>query len=310
MTTEEFLISSWPMHAEALVLAAALVCAFTFRWRTSSARRARRAAWLGAALVVYLLTLNSPLDALANGYLFSAHMLQHLLLLLVVPPLLLLAWVNPEPREPAASARRAGWQRVADPIRRVLTAPVVTWLAGVGAMWFWHVPTLCSAATSNPTLRIVQAFSLLVAGTLFWVPILGPMRQRLPALAGVLYLFTACVGCTLLGIGITFSPVSVCPVFMHPVDRLGILGLVRQGWGLTPGVDQQIGGLLMWVPACFIYACGIVALLARWYATARLPSTAPAPAPAPWTTLQPESSCELRNAEKGHPLPADGRGLG
>ena len=57
----------------------------------------------------------------------------------------------------------------------------------------------------------------------------------------------------------------MCPVFHHPVDRLGILPLLRDDWGLSPARDQQLGGLLMWVPPCFVYMCGIFGLLARWY---------------------------------------------
>ena len=81
----------------------------------------------------------------------------------------------------------------------------------------------------------------------------------------MLYLFSACVGCTILGIILTFAPLGVCPVFMHPADRLGILPLLQDGWGLSPARDQQLGGLLMWVPPCFVYLCGIFGLLARWY---------------------------------------------
>lgn len=150
-------------------------------------------------------------------------------------------------------------------------------------MWLWHVPALCNVATSNQTVRGIQIVSLLVLGTLFWQPILGPQTsRRLSSLAGVIYLFTACVGCTLLGIIITFAPVSVCPIYMNPVDRLGMLPLIREGWGLTPSVDQQVGGLMMWVPACLIYLSGILGLLAHWYAAIEpehkgAPLAAPAP---------------------------------
>jgi putative membrane protein len=53
---------------------------------------------------------------------------------------------------------------------------------------------------------------------------------------------------------------------MHPADRLGLLPLLQDNWGLTPAKDQQLGGLLMWVPPCFVYLCGIFGLLGRWYA--------------------------------------------
>ena len=83
----------------------------------------------------------------------------------------------------------------------------------------------------------------------------------------VLYLFSACVACSILGILITFAPISVCPIYAQPpVDRLGILNLIQASWNITPEKDQQVGGLLMWVPMCLIYLSAIVAQLARWFA--------------------------------------------
>ncbi len=131
-------------------------------------------------------------------------------------------------------------------------------------MWFWHVPALCDAATSNGIVRAVQIISLLALGTLFWLPIIGS-GWRLPPLGGVFYLFSACIACTLLGIFITFAPISVCPIFMHPMGDAQVLSMIRDQWKLTPAIDQEIGGLLMWVPACMIYLSGIVCLLAKWY---------------------------------------------
>jgi putative membrane protein len=111
-----------------------------------------------------------------------------------------------------------------------------------------------------------QVLTLLAMGIFFWWPVFGPYaRARLSPLAGIAYLFTACLGCTVLGIYLTFAPVGVCSVYAHPVDRLGILSLVRNHWGLSPALDQQVGGLIMWVPACSIYLTAILALLARWY---------------------------------------------
>jgi cytochrome c oxidase assembly factor CtaG len=105
-------------------------------------------------------------------------------------------------------------------------------------------------------------------GTIFWRQILAPRdEQRLSPAGAVLYLFSACVACSILGILITFSPVSVCPIYAQPqADRLGILKLVQSHWGITPDKDQQIGGLLMWVPMCLVYLSAIVAQLARWFA--------------------------------------------
>ncbi len=98
MTTKEFLLSAWNWHPAALIACVSALVVYSAAWRAAQRSEARQKfksgrVWLlPLALAIFLLTLVSPLDALADGYLFSAHMLQHLLLLLVVPPLLLLSW--------------------------------------------------------------------------------------------------------------------------------------------------------------------------------------------------------------------------
>jgi putative membrane protein len=250
MSTTGLLTSLW--RFDPLAIAACIATATVLVARR--ARLGRRAILLGSSLVVLVAALASPIGSLADGYLFSAHMLQHLLLVLVVPPLALLGW--PARREEGPTRRH----------RRL--HPLLPWLLGVGAMWLWHEPKLCDAASSSPVVHRVQEISLLAMGTAFWWPVLAPRAgaSLLSPLAGILYLFTACVACTLLGIVITFAPVEVCSVFAHPVDRLGVMPLVRDGWGLSPEKDQQVGGLLMWVPACLVYAMGIMGQLARLFA--------------------------------------------
>lgn len=246
MNAIQFICSSWTWNP--LVLAAC-GAAGLLGVRCFGAR-ARWGYW-AAALVVVVVTLCSPVYALADGYLFSAHMTQHILLLLVVPLFLLLGL----PRE---AALPAAWQKAAHPL--------LSWTAGVGAMWFWHVPAMCNAAVSSRPIYVLQTLSLLFLGSLFWWQVQAPRpEQRLAPLTAMLYLFSACFACSLLGIIITLSPVTVCSIYHHPVDRLGILSMLRQGWGFTPERDQQVGGLLMWVPMCGIYLGAIVAQLVRWY---------------------------------------------
>ncbi len=259
MTTRQVLMSAWDWNpwVIAICVAAALVYGARHGFRLS-----RKIGWLLAGMAVFFLTLASPIDALADGYLFSAHMLQHLLLLLVVPPLILLSL----PSTPVPEGLHIGrWKW----LNWILRFPVATWLLGVGGMWLWHAPVLCNAAVTSAWVHRLQYVSLLLMGFAFWWPIIGSWpRKRLSPLAGIVYLFSACIGCTVLGIIITFSPVEVCSIYLHPLDRLGILPLIQDQWGLTPAKDQQLGGLLMWVPACLIYFCGILGLLARWYGQA------------------------------------------
>jgi putative membrane protein len=252
MTTRDLLVSSWALRPGVLLACAAAFAAHAAR---GGLRSTRRTAALVAAVTLLLFVLVSPVDALAGGYLFSAHMLQHLLLVLVVPALALMAL--PRVSGPRWLDRASRW---------LLGRPLVTWGAGIGAMWLWHAQTLCNAASQSDAVRGVQSASLLAMGALFYWPLLAPRGGwRMSPLAGVIYLFSACVGCTLLGILITFSPVEVCPAFLHPPSGPGVLALVREGWGLSAAEDQQIGGLLMWVPACAVYLGGIVGMLARFY---------------------------------------------
>jgi cytochrome c oxidase assembly factor CtaG len=241
-----FLTTSWVWNPLALACAAAALLGYfyCFGWNA-------RAGWMIAAVALSLFTLMSPLAALARGYLFSAHMLQHILLVLAIPALALLAL-------PAST-------RVPPRLARLLN-PAVCWGCGVSAMWFWHIPALCNAAATSPTVAGVQTASLLALGGAFWWQMLAPQEsQRISPLHAVLYLFAACMACTVLGILLTFSPVIVCSAYLHPVDELGIASLVNGTWGMTPARDQQVGGLIMWVPMCLVYLCAIFAQLARWY---------------------------------------------
>lgn len=274
MTTQQFWTSTW--HWNPWVIAVCGIALFVYA-KTVRFHFSTRSQYFVAAVVIFFLTLASPVDTLADGYLFSAHMLQHLLLLLVIPPLVLLGLPERKPK-PARSGSLSPTSAIeTDAATQDFQStfrihPLGAWLAGLGAMWVWHERTLCDFATTTLIGKVLQMSSLLGLGTLFWWPIVGPqLRRRLPPLLGVVYLFTACVGCTILGILITFAPVGVvCPVYLHPVDSLGILPLIRQQWGITPALDQQAGGLMMWVPACGIYITGVITLLARWYRNAEV----------------------------------------
>jgi cytochrome c oxidase assembly factor CtaG len=231
-----------------LVVSAIALSAYLWAFKLT-----RRILYLLAALTVFVLALMSPLNALAAGYLFSAHMLQHILLLLIVPALLLMSL----PRWVSLGSR--AW---------LTDNPFFGWIAGVSAMWVWHARPLCNAAVSSPLVNTIQISSLLLLGTIFWRQILAPREEeRMTPPGAVLYLFSACVACSILGILITFSPVSVCPIYSQPhADRLGIANLIESNWGITPDKDQQIGGLLMWIPMCLVYLGAIIAQLARWFA--------------------------------------------
>lgn len=247
MNTQQFLLSAWTWNPAVLASAAATLALYLIAFRARD-----RICWFALALVVFLLTLVSPVYALADGYLFSAHMLQHISLLLIVPGLMFVSL----PRTVSLKWRP-----------NFLSHPLTGWIAGVGAMWFWHYPTLCNAAVTSRPVYAVQTASLLLFGTLFWSQVIAPREdERLSPPGAVLYLFSACVTCSALGIILTFSPVTVCPIYaMKGADPFGIAGTIQSDWAMTPGRDQQIGGLLMWVPMCLIYLAAIFAQIVRWF---------------------------------------------
>jgi len=202
-------------------------------------------------VILLLLDLVSPIDTLADGYLFSAHVVQHFLLALIVPLLL-------------ASGVRAS--TLPARFRAARISPVICWTLGVGTMLAWHLPPLFNAALDNGALHIFQHLTFLATGVIFWWPVIK--EPRLAPFPAIAYLFSACTGCSLLGAILTFTPPGLYPAYLHPHDDT-ILRMVRDNWGLDPKSDQQLGGMLMWVPGCLVYLGAILARVAHWYGAAR-----------------------------------------
>jgi cytochrome c oxidase assembly factor CtaG len=248
------LLTAWEWNPLVLAACAGAVVIATIcdrRIRASSGCGMRRGYFVAAVSVV-LLALVSPVNTLANGVLFSAHMVQHILVLLVAPGLLVLSL----PRGRLARVR--GGKSAA---RRAF--PAIGWAGGVGSMWFWHVPAFCDAAATSGGVHAAQTLSLLALGAAFWWPILAPRESdRLLPGPGVAYLFTACLACTALGILLTLTPVEVCPVFRAPLAAPGWSWLRER---VSAEADRQTGGLLMWIPMCLVYVGAIMFELGRWF---------------------------------------------
>ena len=156
MTTRSVLFGAWDWEPSVLIGCIVLTVAYFLIAR----RLDRRAIPFLAGVTLLLLALVSPLDALGDDYLLSAHVAQHFLLALIVPPLLVLS----APRRLLLPAWLTG----------ALNEPWVGWPLGVGTMLIWHVPVLFNAALSNDAIHIVQHLSFLITGVFFWWPICGP----------------------------------------------------------------------------------------------------------------------------------------
>lgn len=214
---------------------------------------AAKLGWLVLAAVVVAVALGPPLHRTAEE-LFSAHMVQHLLLTTVAAPFVVLglghpaavvAWAPPATRRSLIhgirSARRvpnAGWC-------------VVAWILHVGVLWAWHVPVLYEAALRSSALHAFEHASLLATAVPFWVAVLGWPGLRPPA--AMLYLFTAAGQCTALGALLALAAVPSYEIHATTVA----------GWQLTPLDDQQLAGVIMWVFGGLGYLGAMLLVLGR-----------------------------------------------
>jgi putative membrane protein len=261
-------VSTWRGWTFEPVLVAGLLLTAWLYW--SGVRALRRSAgpgrgvrsWEIAAFAggwtLLALTLLSPLHQLST-VLFSAHMVQHELLMVAAAPLLVLG----RPLLPALWALPIGWRRrlgawsASTPVRTGwtgLTRPAVAWGVHAAAIWIWHVPVLFQATLRSELVHSLQHLSFLGSALLFWWALLQVRDGRLGAPAAVVYLFTTAVHTSLLGALLTFSSRIWYPVY-------GSAGAL---WGLSPLEDQQLAGLIMWVPAGLGYLAAALAIAASW----------------------------------------------
>ena len=207
------------------------------------------------ALIVALI---SPLDPLGET-LLSAHMVQHGLLIAVAPPLLLLglpgaafAWALPA--ETGSRLSRSSSVRATVRSLSWMLNPLVAAAIHGLAVWIWHVPAIFDAALASSGLHMLEHFSFLATALLFWQSLLLANRSVSTAAAGVAAAFATLLHGGFLGALITFAPHTL---FAWYVGR-------TSSWGLSPLEDQQLAGLIMWVPLGIVYFAASLALAARF----------------------------------------------
>ena len=254
-TTRDLLLHGWEVHPTVVIgCLAMLACYCVF-----SSLRLKYSVPFTLGVFVLALSLISPIDPLGDQYLFSAHMLQHLLLILVVPPLLILGLA------PDVVTRWIQNNRVKS-AEAILGKPFVAWSSNMLMMAVWHIPALYNAANAITVVHVLEHLTFLVTGCMFWWPIFTPFeKERMQPGPAMLFLFAAAAVSTVLGILITFLPPGHYEPYLHPSDELGALHLVRHTWNISAAEDEKLAGLLMWVPGCTIYFVVMLLELARWY---------------------------------------------
>jgi putative membrane protein len=214
------------------------------------------AAFAGGWLAI-VVALSPRMDELSDRWLF-AHMVQHELLMVVAAPLLVLSapliaalWVFPDRLRLRLSA--AVRQRPIVMVWGLVTAPLAVFLLHALALWIWHLPALYEYALEHESAHVVEHLCFIGTATLFWWGIAHGRYGRLGYGAAVVYAFATAVHSGVLGALLTLSPRAWYPHYSEP-----------HAAGLTPLEDQQLAGLLMWIPAGLAVAAGGLALFAAW----------------------------------------------
>ena len=220
-------------------------------------RRERLFFWAG--LLVLLVALVSPLHR-AGGVLFTAHMIQHELLMTVAAPLLVLGrpalptlWALP------ANARKSIGDLIHHPdlasVWRWVSAPLAAWILHAGAIWLWHLPSLYDASVQSEVAHTAQHLSFMLTALLFWWSVIDRSRSGSHAGIAMICLFTTALHTSLLG-----ALLSAAEMPLYQSYKPTATGL----WGLSPLEDQQLGGIVMWVPGGVAYLIAALLLFLRW----------------------------------------------
>jgi putative membrane protein len=217
-----------------------------------------RAVSFYAGLTILGTALLSPLDGWAER-LFSAHMVQHLMLVLLAAPLIAFGapgktlWLG-LPRILRAGIRKISHHSPATTVGHILAAPMVVVSLHAAAMWAWHLPVLYQAALRVESLHAAEHLSFLGTALLFWSLILPARRKQLSHGVRSLLVFATALQSGALGAILVFAQVPLYPIHESPTRA-----------GLTPLEDQQLAGAIMWVPAGVFYLGTILILLIAWF---------------------------------------------
>jgi cytochrome c oxidase assembly factor CtaG len=245
----------WTFDPAMLLALALWTAVYVWRFRNARAEAGgrgagpRQAAAFAGCILVLLIALVSPIDALGEHYLFSMHMTQHILLGDIAPLLLLLSLsrviMRPATRRLQTIERKLG--RLASPVTFI-----ALWLA---LLYFWHIPALYDAALQHPLVHALEHACFFTAGVLVWWPLIQPvpMRHRLTGLATFAYIGGAKVGLGLLGLFLTWSS-TVAYTFYEHVPRI---------WGLSAVHDQNVGGAIMMVEQSLVLVTTFTILFVR-----------------------------------------------
>ena len=250
--------SWWDWHGHPSILIGVLLLQAAYIYRAGLLNRqlaGGRSVGMGQAvlftsgMLVIFFALYSPLHDLSDKYLFSAHMVQHLLLLWVMPPLLLWGLSGWMIRPAVASLRVLK-------VAKLVTNPPVAIAIFNGVILIWHLPVAYNGSLEYHNLHIFQHVTFMMAGVLMWWPVLSPMTElpRLSSGSQMLYLFVQSLIPAIIGGVITFAGTVLYDYY----------SMAPRVWGISPLIDQQIGGLIMKTAGTIVFIIALTAVFFSW----------------------------------------------
>ena len=224
--------------------------------------RRGHAAAFAAGIATLVAALMSPLDTVTSA-LFWLHMVQHLVLILVAAPLLVLGrpevallWALPARwRGSAGRLERAAARSIAGNDDASGPGPLLVILVATGVLWAWHMPALYDLAVRNDAVHTAEHAGFVITAVLFWATVLRlRRRERQGHGLRILYVFAMALQGSILGALITFA---ARPLYESHAE-------IPRAWGMEPLADQQLAGLIMWVPPALLYVGVAAYLLLGW----------------------------------------------
>ena len=251
----------WSFEPTVICGLALALAAYALAWRrgvlgpsndvTPWFKHGRARPWYFAAgILIAFIALQSPIDRGGDEYLFSLHMLQHLLLMMLAPPLVLLGIVGirtrPASRYPAV---RRVWWAITRPWPAVVLFNVV--------MLVWHIPALYDTTLTTEPIHVLEHVSFIAVGLVFWWavvdPVRGPLTKPVSSLAKIAAMVVGGIPPTVLGLIFALSPVAFYSFYVT-APRL---------WGISAVADQSYGGVLMLGLGNIVYFVAITIIFVR-----------------------------------------------
>ena len=244
----------WSIHPSTVVGLGVLAAIYLWRARQAgpdeSVSGPRKLSFFAALFVIFA-SLNGPLHDLSDNYLFSGHMVQHLLLTMLMPPLLIAGI-------PGWMLRPLLRNKPINAIAKRLTRPVACFLIFNIVIAGWHVPALYNAAMDNHNIHILEHLMFMAAAVLMWWPLTSQLPE-LPRLAypgQMLYCFLMTIPMSVVAVYITMAD-SVLYPFYSAAPRI---------MKLSPMDDQLLGGLIMWIPGGILFMIIMSVVFFKWAA--------------------------------------------